>query len=127
MKQLHRTNLILTWVCTVVLTILAAVTSDSAIQSAAVMIGASMIATFVYFIKLNDILKGVLLVDIISFSALTLSILQGGNIRCYIVSFIVIGLAALYFEPKIMFYHLCDLCDIFHNSICNQPSIYCWK
>lgn len=70
-----------------------------------VMCTLSMVATVLFFISFNDIIKGILLTTLISIGALMLSIVQGGNERCLYACYIVLGFAALYFESKIMLVH----------------------
>lgn len=106
MKQLHRTNLILIWVATAILSIVSLMIHPNPVCPILVMIIASVISTITYFLPLQDMVKGVVSLDVISFATLTLSIIEGGNVHCYIASYFVLGLIALYFEPVIMKFHL---------------------
>ncbi len=54
------------------------------------------------FVKMHDTYKGCFIVSCIGFATLLTSILQGGNPRCFIASFFVLGLATLYFKSKII-------------------------
>lgn len=106
MKKLHRTNLILIWVGTLMLSVVSFITKNNPLLSCGMLVLASTMATITYFCKINDILKGIILTDVVSFVALSHSIIQGGSVRSYIISFTALGFIALYFEPKIMVGHL---------------------
>ena len=52
--------------------------------------------------KFNEVWKGSIIVICIGYATLLTSIIQGGNPRCFIASFFVLGLATLYFKSKII-------------------------
>lgn len=104
MKKMHRTNIILTWVFSIILSLMSFLTKEGKepVYATVMMFGASIAATILYFIKMNDIVKGILLMDLIAIADLMLSVLEGGNNRTFMVGLIVLGIASLYFEPKII-------------------------
>ncbi|SFR75113.1 Methyl-accepting chemotaxis protein (MCP) signalling domain-containing protein [Anaeromicropila populeti] len=66
-------------------------------------IGAGVFAVQVmYFIPMNDTVKGILSTLCIQMACFALSIIQGGNERAFQASYIGLGFACLYFKPKIM-------------------------
>lgn len=62
----------------------------------------SLIVSILRFMKMNEVLKGSVIVCCIGFATLLTSILQGGNSRCFIAAFFVLGLATLYFKSKVI-------------------------
>ncbi len=105
MKKTHKINTITIWVCTLLLSVAKIAgygLNSTSIKTMILMATASVIATVIYFIPINDIVKGSLITSAIGLATLTLSILQGGNANTFWVSFIVLGLALIYFNKKII-------------------------
>ncbi len=106
MKKIHRINTIIIWVCTLLLSIAKIVSSgfaDGTIKTLVLMATASVIVTVLYFVPINDIIKGSAITSIIGLSTLVLSIIIGGSDVTFWVAIIVLGFALIYFEKRIIF------------------------
>lgn len=104
-KKTHKVNVIITWVCSLLMGVLAYVQygpTANFFYTAGAMAGASVFVTILNLFKFNDTVKGSILVCFIGLAALLTSVLQGGSDRTFIVSFFVLGLATLYFKARII-------------------------
>ena len=105
MKKLHKINVIILWICGILmmgfLTISKGLVDATIISNAGMLIGLSII-TVLYFSKANDIIKGTGITVIIAIACLATSIAQGGNDATFILSFIMMGMALLYFNKTII-------------------------
>ena len=105
MKKLHKINVIILWICGILmmgfLTISKGLVDAIIISNAGMLIGLSII-TVLYFSKANDIIKGTGITVIIAIACLATSIAQGGNDATFILSFIMMGMALLYFNKTII-------------------------
>lgn len=104
-RKVSRTNIIATWVCAVILAGLSFRNYGFAPQffsTAAVMFGTALLITVLYFIPIQEALKGGVIVTIVGLATLLASILQGGSDRNFIASFFVLALATLYFDSRII-------------------------
>ena len=98
-------NVIATWVCSVILQIVTLINhgfNTNSFVIGASMFSASIILTALYFIKVNDVVKGSCNITIIGLSILLASILLGGSNRTFIVSFFILAMATLYFNSTII-------------------------
>lgn len=105
MRSAHKITVYAAWVCSAILTLLSIRQygiSFESISTLCVLVATSLIVTFLRFAKFNEVLKGSIIVICIGWATLLTSILQGGNPRCFISSFFVLGLATLYFKSKII-------------------------
>lgn len=105
MQKLHRLNLIFIWFSTFLLSIIKYLNFgmiDQTYQSVGVMLLTSILCTLIYYMPLSDIIKGSLFPSLVALAAISLSILQNGNLTDYVVSFVTLGIAALYFDLLIM-------------------------
>jgi methyl-accepting chemotaxis protein len=105
MKNIHKINLIATWVSTVLLSILTysnSGVSQTTTNTVAVMLLTSIMVSIIYVSKLTDVVKGTLIITLLGLSTLTTSIIEGGNGKTFIVAFLVLAMATLYFESKII-------------------------
>lgn len=108
MKRVHRTNMIVLWIFAILLSIVGLLNNGIGkefFQIVAVMLGASFVATIVYFIPMIDVPKGIFITLTISFATLVLAIVQNGNEKCFLVSCVVLGFLALYFNVIIISIH----------------------
>ena len=105
MQKLHKINVIILWICGGLLigflTISNGLVGATIISDSGMLIGLSII-TILYFSKANDIIKGTGITVIIALACLATSIAQGGNDATFILSFIMMGMALLYFNKKII-------------------------
>ena len=105
MKKLHKINVIVLWICAILMISFVTISRgliDSTIKSDIGMLGGMAIVTTLYFSKANDIIKGTGITVIIALACLLTSIVQGGNDATFILSFIMMGMALLYFNKKII-------------------------
>lgn len=104
MKKTNKINLIIIWVCTVLLSVVSIAfgAGDSALKTIGAMVAASVIVTISYFTKISETTKGIISLLAISLSTYVVSFLLGGNSGTFMVTYIVIALAALYFDQKIV-------------------------
>lgn len=105
MRSAHKITMYAAWVCSLILSALSVrefgIASES-ISTICVLVGTSAIVSILRFLKFNEVVKGSIIVICIGFATLLTSILQGGNSRCFIASFFVLGLATLYFKSKVI-------------------------
>jgi len=105
MEKLHKINVIILWICAILMiafvTISSGWTTPTIISDACMAISISIITTL-YFLKVNDVVKGAGITVIIAVACLTTSIAQGGNDASFILSFIMMGMALLYFNKAII-------------------------
>ena len=105
MRSAHKITMYASWVCSVILSLLSVreygIATES-ISTICVLVITSLIVTILRFAKMNDTYKGCFIVSCIGFATLLTSVLQGGNSRCFIASFFVLGLATLYFKSKVI-------------------------
>ena len=105
MRSAHKITTYAAWVCSAILTLLSVRQYGIAFESistACVLVATSLIVTVLRFVKFNEVWKASITVICIGFATLLTSILQGGNHRCFIASFFVLGLATLYFKSKVI-------------------------
>lgn len=105
MKKIHIINVITTWICSVLLlciTLGVRGFNYNSIIIGASMFSASIISTILLFTKINDTIKGASIITIIGLAILLSSILLGGSNRTFIVSFLILAMATLYFKAAII-------------------------
>lgn len=110
MKKIHKTNIIGVWICSIALIIFGFIQygqGELFRNIAVIVLGTSILITFVYFTKLNDIYKGVIIPTSVGLATLLLSAIEGGNYKTFIASFFVLGITALYFNQKIQTIYTC--------------------
>ena len=104
-RSAHKITVYAAWICSVILSLLAirqyGIARES-IVTVFVLAGTSLLVTLLRLAKFNEVWKGSIIVICIGFATLLTSIIQGGNPRCFIASFFVLGLATLYFKSKII-------------------------
>lgn len=83
------------------ITISSGLTHATIVSDAGMVIGI-VIITVLYFSKANDIVKGTGITVIIAIACLATSIAQNGNDATFILSFIMMGMALLYFNKAII-------------------------
>lgn len=105
MKKLHKINVIILWICGVLMISFLTISAGfvgAVIKSDIGMIIGLLIITTLYFSRANDIIKGTGITVIIAIACLAVSIAGGGNAATFIISFIVMGMALLYFNKTII-------------------------
>lgn len=105
MQKLHKINVIILWICggllIAFLTISNGLVGATITSDIGMVIGLTVI-TILYITKANDVIKGTGITVIIAIACLVVSIAQGGNDATFILSFIMMGMALLYFNKKII-------------------------
>ena len=105
MRTAHKITMYAAWVCSLILSLLSVREygfAQESISTICVLVATSIIVTALRFIRMHDTYKGCTIVTCIGLATLITSIIQGGNPRCFIASFFVLGLATLYFKSKII-------------------------
>lgn len=105
MRSAHKITVYAAWICSVILSLLSVREYGMAtetISTMCVLVATSFVVSVLRITKLNEVVKGGIIVCCIGIATLLTSILQGGNPRCFIASFFVLGLATLYFNSKII-------------------------
>lgn len=105
MQKLHKINVIVLWVSSIFLIILITLSrglSPTTIKSDIGMTLGPVLVTILYFTKASDVVKGTGITVIIALTCLLVSMSQGGNDATFIVSFVEMGMALLYFNKKII-------------------------
>jgi len=105
MRSAHKITVYAAWVCSVILSLLSirqyGIAAES-ISTICVLVLTSLLVSVLRVMRFNEVWKGAIIVSCIGFATLLTSVLQGGNSRCFIASFFVLGLATLYFKSKII-------------------------
>lgn len=115
-RSAHKITMYAAWVCSLILSLLSIREygiSPPSISTASVLVVTSVIVTVLRFAKFNEVWKGTIIVSCIGAATLITSILQGGNSRCFIASFFVLGLATLYFKSRIIISY-----GVFYTASC---------
>lgn len=105
MQRTHKINVIAAWICTLALFAIVMVLEGwnrVTIIIGIAMVSASISLVIILLIKMNDILKGTLIVSIVGLATLFVSIIQGGSDRTFVASFFVLSMATLYFKSTII-------------------------
>ena len=107
MNKIHKTNLIIIWVAIIALSGLAVSNfgfTRAVIIETLVMLSCGVISTVAYFMDIDDVKKGLLLVMPAAFGTLVFSWLSGGNGIAFIANYVLLAMAATYFNKKIIKY-----------------------
>lgn len=105
MKTVQKYITIIIWSISILLSTVSFISGDSiksSLMSSSAMFGCSIIITILYFVSLNERLKAIIVLLMIGLSCPALSIALGGNSWTFIASFLVLGLALLYYDPFIL-------------------------
>ena len=106
MEKTHKINMVIIWICSILFSLSNVLTigwNDATSKTVFMVVAASVIVTVLTFIKMSDIIKGSLITIVIGLATLLLSIMLGGNQYTFWASFIVLGLALIYFNKTIVF------------------------
>ncbi|MCR4778158.1 MAG: hypothetical protein K5858_04870, partial [Lachnospiraceae bacterium] len=105
MKGIHKTNLIIIWIAVVALIGLAFSNygiTKSTINETIVMVLSGIISTVAFNLKLDDMKKGLLIVMPPAIGTLVFSWIDGGNSIAFIANFVLLAMAAAYFDRHII-------------------------
>ncbi len=107
MRFVHRVNVIAIWVMVVLIEVFKLfVLQDGgfSISASLFILGVAIISTVLFFVPLSDRPKGILISSISGSLPLLISTLEGGSDNAFILSFICIGVATLYFDKVILIF-----------------------
>lgn len=106
-KRIHRIILYTMWVVTTGVTIANVMNKGLAesLNAAMSMYGTIIILTGVYFLKISDRIKAILISTLSAYATLMLSVIDKGNSSTFIMSFCILGAAALYLDKFILLCH----------------------
>lgn len=106
-KKLHKIIICIIWGVSTLITISNVVQRgwSGSLHAAVAMYLSSILTSAVYFVPMSDRKKGITIVTIVGYATLILSVLENGNSRTFIVSFLCLPLAALYFDQKVILYY----------------------
>ncbi|MDO5293452.1 MAG: methyl-accepting chemotaxis protein [bacterium] len=116
MKEVQKKITIMIWCCSLAISALAIVNDYPPAVRGFIMVAVfstSLIATLLYFMPISEHLKAILVLLLLALATLATSIFLNGNSGTFITSFIVLAMAALYFEPSILMWY-----TIIYLSIC---------
>lgn len=106
MEKIHRVNQIFIWVASVIFSIISGLKYGIGVNlyaSVAVMFTAAVLVTIVTKIRISDLRKAEFICICIAFATLALNIAMKGAMEAtFLVSFIVLGLALLYFNKRVI-------------------------
>ncbi len=108
MKFIHRVNVIVIWVMIVLIELFKALLLKDGgfgVGASILLIGLAISATALYFIPVPDKLKGVIISALAGCMPIIISTLEGGSDNAFILSFICIGVATLYFDKFILIFY----------------------
>ena len=121
LRSAHKITVYAAWICSLILSLLSireyGITSES-IVTACVLVATSLTVSLLRITKINEVLKGGIIVSCIGAATLLTSIIQGGNPRCFIASFFVLGLATLYFNSRIIISY-----GVFFTAACTVAAL----
>ncbi len=126
LRGAHKSNIIVTWICSVLLTVLTYMGNGlvaRTISVSIVMFSSSILITILYPLRFNESLKGWIIVSTIGLANILSSALQGGSEYVFFVAFFVLGMATLYFKSNIIICHAILFFVISIISIFVNPSI----
>lgn len=105
MKETHKVNVIITWVCAVALimtTILSYGNAPKTYRGIAVMFVTGVIVTIAYKSRLDDYKKALCIVLIPSYAILLYSWTVNGNNVAFLASYVTLGMAVRYFSKRLI-------------------------
>lgn len=108
MERVHKGNLMIAWACILVLIIMTYLsfgTSAKTLQSCGVLLGTGILLLLIWRLPLSDLNKALAIVLLPSYATLIYSGLLGGNSVSFLATFITLGMAARYFDRRIIQYY----------------------
>ncbi|MDO5521101.1 MAG: methyl-accepting chemotaxis protein [bacterium] len=105
MKIIQRNITIIIWICSIVIGIFSVMSGFSGNVGKFVGIAVfstSALSTVLYFLPISDRVKAVGVLLVIGLATLVTSVALGGNAGTFVTSFLVLGVAILYFDPIIL-------------------------
>ncbi|MGI5978005.1 MAG: methyl-accepting chemotaxis protein [Oscillospiraceae bacterium] len=105
-ERLHKTNIIILWTCAAILitfiTVSRGLNAQTIKSDFAMLIGMGIVTCFYLAKKASDVVRGTGITVIIAIGCILTSVSEGGNAVCFVLSYIPLGMALVYFNPKII-------------------------
>ena len=105
MKTIQRNITIIIWICSILMTFVSVLNGyekSTIILMATTMFSVSIISTIIHFLPLRDRLKAIIVLVMVGGGCNAASIAEGGNSGAFVTSFLVLGIASIYFDPLIL-------------------------
>jgi len=105
MKKLQKISVLTIWIVSaliVIYNIAREATSATMVKCTATLVGTGIVSTIIYFLKINDRLKSIMISVITGLATLVCAIVLNGNVECIFAGYMVLGMVTLYFDKKIM-------------------------
>lgn len=105
MKAVQKRITIIIWICSILITMVAIISNYGAGFTgliASAMFSVSIVATVLYFIPMRERIKAILVLSMVGLGCMGASVAMGGVSGAFIASYIVLGMAILYFDPMIL-------------------------
>lgn len=102
MKEIQKKITIITWCCSIALEIANQLWMHQEASMVVIMFLVSVLATVLYFLPISERIKAIIVLNMVGLGTLLYSVIQGGIIGTFITSFVVLGMALLYFDPVII-------------------------
>ena len=110
-ERLHKTNITILWICTAILigflTISRGFTSQTITSDVAMLICMGIVTYFYLAKKASNVIRGTGITVVIAIGCMLTSVSEKGNAACFILSYIPLGMALIYFNQKIIRAYLC--------------------
>ena len=110
MKKIHQVNQIFIWIVSVIFSIICALKYGIGVKlfaSMGVMFGVAILITIALKLKMSELRKAEFVCISIGYATLALNIVMNGTMEItFLVSFIVLGLALLYFNRRVILVYL---------------------
>lgn len=129
MEHLHKTNIIILWFCAIFLIVFIFITrgfDSQTVKSDVGMLGGMAIVTGFYFAKrAGHVVRGTGITVVIALGCILTSVSEGGNAACFILSYIPLGMALIYFNPSIIKWFLCIYVPVSVICMFINPAFIC--
>lgn len=105
MKSVQKFITIMIWLVTVLMVLLAFINGEDASSNIFVAIAMSsgcMIVTILYFLPIPERIKAIAVLVLLGLACHGISISMGGNSWTFIGSFLILGFAILFYDPKVL-------------------------
>lgn len=110
-ERLHKINFIILWICAGVLiafiTIARGFTAETIKSDLGMLIGMGIVTGFYLAKHASNVIRGTGITVVIAIGCVLTSASEGGNAVCFILSYIPLGMALIYFNPSIIKAFLC--------------------
>ena len=110
-EKLHKINFTILWICAGILitflTISRGLTQQTIISDGGMLICMLIVTGLYFFKRLGDVVRGTGMTVIIAIGCILVSVSEGGNSASFVMSYIPLGMALIYFNFEIIRAYLC--------------------